>query len=311
MTAGAPVSSPLIALTGATGFVGQAVLDVLEARGLSVKALTRRDQDSRSGVQWVRGDLENAQALADLMQGCETVLHIAGVVNAPDAAGFQTGNVVCTRNVMQAARDARVKRIVLVSSLSAREPELSDYGKSKLQGEEVVQGQGLDWVIIRPPAIYGPRDKEILELFRSAKWGVVPMPPKGRASVVHVDDLARLLVDCIGAGTSISQQIFEPDDGREKGWGHSDLAKAIGKSMGRTVFAPNLPAGALRLAARLDRLFRGANAKLTADRVGYMVWPDWVSAAERRPPTDLWVPQINTEDGLVQTAEWYRANNWL
>lgn len=301
-----------VALTGATGFVGAAVLDVLEARGILSKALTRRDQDARKGVEWVRGDLANVQALGDLMQGCDVLLHIAGVVNAPDAAGFIEGNVTGTQNVMQAARDAGVKRAVLVSSLSAREPGLSDYGSSKRQGEEAVQTGGVDWVIIRPPAIYGPRDTEIFELFKSAKWGFVPMPPEGRASVIHVDDLARFLVDCTSADADgLSERIFEPDDGREQGWGHGELAKAIGTAMGRNVFAPNLPAAVLRLGAKLDGLLRGKKAKLTPDRVGYMIWPDWVSAAERRPPTDLWKAEIDTAEGLAATAKWYRCQGWL
>ncbi len=302
-----------IAVTGGTGFVGQAVLDEAGRRGLAIKALTRRDQAQREGVEWVRGDLHDAGALRELAKGAGTILHIAGVINAPDAAGFKHGNVEGTRNVVGAAVTEDVSRLVCVSSLSAREPQLSDYGRSKLEGEEEVHASGLDWTTIRPPAIYGPRDTEIFELFRAARWGIVPVPPAGSASMIHVDDLARLLLDCASAaeGSAWSGRIFEPDDAREGGWPHHEIAKAIGMAMGRQVWAPAMPALLLKSAAQLDRLFRGDRAKLTPDRASYMVHPDWVASSERRVPSELWKPQIDTIEGLADTARWYAAKGWL
>ena len=301
-----------IAVTGATGFVGQAVLDEAARRGLPLRALARREMAPRNGVEWVRGDLADTAALAQLVAGASAVLHIAGVVTAPDKAGFTAGNVTGTANVVAAARDAGVARLVAVSSLSAREPGLSDYGHSKRMGEEVVQVSGLDWTLIRPPAIYGPRDTEMFDLFRAARWGVVPMPPPGRASVIHVDDLARLLLDCLGGQAAESSlAIFEPDDGRPGGWPHRALAQAIGQAMGRTVWSPALPAGLLKLAARIDASLRGKNARLTPDRARYMLHPDWSCHADRAVPPALWQPTIETASGLAQTARWYAANGWI
>ncbi len=300
-----------IAVTGATGFVGQAVLDTAAGQGLALKALTRRDQPARDGVEWVRGDLGDHAALADLVRDCETVIHIAGVVSAPDAAGFYAGNVAGTQAVLQAAQDAGVKRLVGVSSLSAREPQLSLYGQSKLQAEQAVMASGLDWTIVRPPAVYGPRDREILELFRAARWGFVPMPPKGRTSVIHVDDLARLLLALVPSGPPVSGKIFEPDDGRPGCWDHQELARAIGQAMGRKVWAPNLPAWVLWSAARIDRMTRGNGAKLTRDRVGYMIHPDWGCDAGFAVPPSIWQAQVETRAGLKSTAEWYRAQGWV
>ena len=236
-----------LAITGATGFVGHAVLDKAAQRELAVRALTRREQQPREGVTWVRGDLGDEAALAKLAKGAGTLLHIAGVVNAPDWAGFHAGNVAGTRAVLEAARGAGVQRFICVSSLAAREPGLSDYGRSKREAEELVQVSGLDWTIVRPPAIYGPRDTEMFELFRAARLHVLPMPPAGRASIIHVDDLARLLLDLVPPGEGRTQRIFEPDDGRAEGWTHRDLAKAVGAAMGSKVWAPNLPASVLRL----------------------------------------------------------------
>lgn len=301
-----------IAVTGATGFVGQAVLDEAGRRGVPVTALTRREQPPRDGVAWVRGDLQDVAALTESCSGCDAVLHIAGVVNAPDKAGFVAGNVDGTANVVAAAKAAGAGRFTLVSSLSAREPQLSDYGWSKREGEKLVEASGLDWTIIRPPAIYGPRDTEMFELFRAAHLRVIPMPPAGAASMIHVDDLARLLLDCTpGEGGSWSGKVYEPDDGRAGGWPHGELALAIGEAVGRDVFAPAMPVGLLRLAARIDTLVRGKGAKLTQDRVSYMIHPDWVSSPDKAVPATQWQPQIETSHGLRATAAWYRENGWM
>lgn len=303
-----------LAITGGTGFVGQAVLEQTSAQSLPVRALARREQALRNGVEWLRGDLSNHEMLAQLVSGARAVLHIAGVVNTPEPNGFHEGNVVGTQAVVDAARQAGVQRFIFVSSLSAREPSLSAYGRSKRDAEDVVKESGLDWTIVRPPAIYGPRDKEILELFRAARWGVVPMPPPGRASMIHVDDLARLLLTLSLTESSdrITGGTFEPDDGRSGGWSHRELAKAIGAAVGRpNVWVPHLPRTALLAAARLDGLVRGSRAKLTADRVGYMAHPDWVCSPVKAPPSDLWQPHVPTIQGLAQTAEWYRAQGWL
>ena len=111
---------------------------------------------------------------------------------------------------------------------------------------------------------------------------------------------------------TVSKQIYEPDDGREGGWSHKELAQAIARAVGRrAVFAPHLPEGAMRLAARIDGALRGDKAKLTPDRVGYMSHPNWVARFDRKVPPAIWQPKITGEEGLRATAEWYRAEGWL
>lgn len=300
-----------LAVTGATGFVGQALLDEALTQGRKVRALTRRNQPTREGIEWIKGDLADRGALGALAEGADAVVHVAGVVNAPDIAGFEAGNVAGTLGMIEAAGKANVPRFVHVSSLSAREPQLSAYGGSKRKAEKLVAASGLDWTIVRPPAIYGPRDREIFELFRAARWGVVPMPPEGRASVIHVEDLARLLLALIEPGEDVRSQVFEPDDASANGWTHGELARAIGEAVGRRVFAPSLARPLLDLGARLDRMVRGEGAKLTPDRVSYMAHPDWVVSSDKVPPPGRWQPAIETREGLRQTAEWYRAQGWL
>ena len=301
-----------LALTGATGFVGSTLIERAEAEGIPLKALTRREQPSREGVEWVHGDLDDKAALRRLVGGSEAVLHVAGVVNAPDAAGFEAGNVTGTLNLIEACHAEGVRRLVFVSSLSAREPDLSAYGASKARAEKLVMASGLDWTVVRPPWIFGPGDRDTLDMFKAARWGLMPMPPReGRSSLLHVDDLARLLLALVPGGEGVSQQLFEPDDGRTGGWSHYEVARAIGWAMGRRPWVVHLSRASLERAARADRFLRRDKAKLTLDRAGYMSHPDWVVSQGARPSAALWEPLVPTREGLKATAKWYREAGWL
>ena len=294
-----------IALTGATGFLGGHVVRRALEAGHSVRALTRKPQPAREGVEWIAGSLDNATSLATLCDGTDAVIHVAGVVNG-DAATFDTGNRLGTVAMLDAATD---KRFVHVSSLAAREPQLSNYGASKRAAEDAVVASPLDWRIVRPPAIYGPGDTDNLELFRFAKWGVVPLPPGGRMSVIHADDLARLIVAL--AESDETHAFYEADDAMPGGWSHADFARAIGSAVGRKVATIPLAAALVRVGAKIDRTLRGTKAKLTADRAAYFCHADWTIDPVRRPPVDLWTPKIATAAGLAATAAWYRTEGWL
>ncbi len=300
-----------IAITGATGFVGAEVLEQALSDGLRVNALTRRAQPPRAKLKWVHGSLEDAAALDTLVRDADAVIHIAGVVNAPDRDGFEAGNARGTMAVVDAMRKRGIKRLVHVSSLAAREPGLSDYGWSKELAEKHVKASGLDWTIVRPPAIYGPGDKEMLELFRMAKRGIMMLPPGGRLSVIHVGDLAALLLALSGERENSLTRIYEVDDGTPGGWDHKDFGQAIGRAIGRSVKTLATPEWLLTIAARADRLVRGKKAKLTPDRVDYFCHPDWVVGKRRQPPKRLWLPQVKTEDGLSATVAAYRLKGWL
>ncbi len=299
----------IIAITGGTGFVGSRLIALAAEAGHQIRALTRREQAEREHITWVRGDLENAAALADLAQGADAVIHVAGVVNAPDRAGFARGNIDGTRNMLAAAEDAGVKRFVHVSSLAAREPEMSAYGWSKAEGDALVQASLLDWTIVRPPAIYGPGDMEMLELFRLAKKGLALLPPGGRISVIEVGDLGRLLLAL--AVSDSCRMTLDADDGTQGGWSHEDFGRAIGAAVGKRVAAIALPRPPPMAGAHLDRLIRGKGAKLTPDRVAYFCHEDWVVDAAKRPPANLWKPEVPTEEGLAATAAWYRQQGLL
>jgi uncharacterized protein YbjT (DUF2867 family) len=299
----------VIAVTGGTGFVGSHFVEHALAQGHQLRALTRRPQPGRAGITWIEGALDKPDSLAALVQGTDAVLHIAGVINAPDRAGFAAGNIEGTRALIAATEAAGIRRFVQVSSLTAREPDLSLYGWSKAEADKLLIASNLDWTIVRPPAIFGPRDQEMLELFKLAKRHVVPLPPAGgRMSVIAVGELIRLLL-ALPTSNALIREIVEPDDGRPDGWDHRDFARAIGAAMGSKVVPLPLTRPVLDAIAALDGLFRGENAKLTPDRVAYFCHSDWVSHAT--PPTDVWTPDEDTPTALAATAQWYRQQGLL
>ena len=298
-----------IAVTGGTGFVGSHLLPLALAQGQDVRALTRGWKPPEDEIAWVDGALDRPETLQKLCTGADAVIHIAGLISGSKAE-FEAVNAGGTANMIDAARKAGVRRFIHISSLAAREPELSNYGSSKAKSERLVAASGLEWTIIRPPAVYGPGDRETLELFRMARRGFVALPPKGHFSLVHVEDLCRLILAVVDEPETVSET-YEPDDGRLHGWEHRHFARTLGRIYGKRAATLSVPKVVMHGAARLDGLFRRKNAKLTPDRVSYFCHPDWVASAERRPPPRLWQAQVRTATGLKQTADWYAAKGWL
>lgn len=302
-----------IAVTGATGFVGSRFLDLAVKSGYFVRALTRTKQDDRPNVTWVRGALDKKRSLDQLCDGAQIVVHIAGVVNAPDRASFEAGNIAGTLSMVEASKQAGAARFIHISSLAATQPSLSIYGESKAKAEKIVASSGLDWTIIRPPWVYGPGDKDTLDLFKSAKFGFIPIPPDtdGKLSVVHVDDLCTAIIAVLPSHEDLTAQIFEVDDGSSDPWTQSEFAKAIGSALGKQIKPIGTPKPLLGFGAKLDRLFRRNRAKLTEDRVSYFCHDDWSIDPKKRLPDQIWKPKTETHKGLQKTGRWYRQNDWL
>ncbi|HEU5304939.1 MAG TPA: NAD(P)-dependent oxidoreductase, partial [Gemmatimonadales bacterium] len=180
-------------VTGATGFVGSHLAETLCQRGYEVTALARSPVKAAAlanqGVRVVRGDLHDTAALDRAVEGQDVVYHVAGVVAARDEAEFLRGNREGTRNIVAAAERGQRPRFVLVSSLAAAGPAprgapltggeaprpVTAYGRSKLAAEQTVAASSLRWSIVRPPIVYGPRDREILKVFRLARLRIAPV----------------------------------------------------------------------------------------------------------------------------------------
>ncbi|WP_231462921.1 NAD-dependent epimerase/dehydratase family protein [Sphingomonas sp. URHD0057] len=299
-----------LAITGGTGFVGQHLIEAALGAGHSVLALTRRPQPAREGLTWIDGSLSDPASLERLIDETDAVIHAAGVLKARDMTGFELGNVTGTLAVLAAATAGGTTRFVHVSSLAARQPQLSLYGASKAKAEELVEESGLDWVIVRPPAVYGSGDRETLDLFKMARGGRIYMPPAGRLSLIHVDDLARLLLALAEPGAP-AKVVLEPDDGRPNGWSHREFGDALSRAVGVPARTVSTPRFLLAIGSRLDVLLRRERAKLTPDRVAYFCHPDWVVSTQHGVPDRLWHPRIETGQGLAATAAWYRDQGWL
>ena len=303
-------ASRILAVTGGTGFVGGHLLRTAREAGFELRALTRGWRPPEPGIAWIEGALDRPESLAALCEGADAIVHIAGLINAASRAGFEAVNAGGTLAIIDAARAAGVRRFIHISTLAAREPDLSDYGWSKAKAERIVAASGLDWTIVRPPAVYGPGDPETFELFKMARRGLVALPPKGRFSVIHVEDLCRLVLALVDRPETWLQT-YEPDDGRPEGWDHRHFARTLGRVFGKRAATVAMPKMVMQGAARVDRLVRRSKAKLTPDRVRTYCHPDWVVSAEARPPEALWTPAIRTPTGLKATASWYQAQGWL
>ncbi|MGF1462850.1 MAG: NAD-dependent epimerase/dehydratase family protein [Maricaulaceae bacterium] len=297
------MSAPGLALTGGTGFYGRAIAQALVGSGWRVKALARRPNAAPAGVEVVHGDLRDPRALERLCAGVSAVVHCAGLVKALSRAEFFAVNAQAAGALAEIAARAGANRFVLISSLAARAPHLSDYAASKAEGERVVRAtfgaSGL--VVLRPPAIYGPGDSEIPKLLGAARWGVIPAVSgrAGRVSLIHVADAARAVLAALEAD-AVAEPI-ELDDGRSGGYAWTDIARVLGESLGRPVRAVPLPAGLLtglgRLSGALAAMRRRATI-FTAGKAAELGHADWVARAETQAAIGPWRPSIDLAAGL-------------
>ena len=305
-----------VALTGATGFLGGHTLDELIEAGHTVRALTRRPQAERDGVEWIQGSLDDAGSLAKLVEGADIVMHLAGLTKAITRDQFFDVNVAGSKLLFDAAQAAKISHVIHVSSLAAREPRLSHYGASKAGTELLLTARkwSFSWTILRPPGIYGPGDKEILKLLKATKLGVLPAPggSKNRFSLIHARDLAKALVAL--CDKSNKQAVLEIDDNHAGGYDIKAVAKALpGASDKKTTVIP-LPFAVLGTIGGINDLLARAINKpfmLTLSTARYLSHPDWCVKEPRRFKHAGWSPHFDLEAGLKDTLDWYKKNDLL
>lgn len=303
----------LVAVTGATGFVGPHLVAALARRGWRLRLLVRRwsPLPSLAGVdaELVLGDVSSEQALRQLVAGADAVVHAAGLIKAKADRDFLAVNRDSAALLSALAPEAHM---LLLSSLAAREPQLSAYGASKRAGEAVVARRSGSWTIVRAPAVYGPGDRETLAYFRAIKSGIAPQPrvPEARLSLIHVADLAEALALAVERPPVNSS--YEIDDGRTYTYG--DMAAAAGEALGRHPVRLAVPRGVMACIARWNELRQalGADAQiLTRGKVNEIFHPDW-SAPDRRLVAAIgFQPRYDLTSGFRDTILWYRAKHWL
>ncbi|WP_417450812.1 NAD-dependent epimerase/dehydratase family protein [Kordiimonas sp.] len=318
MTAPSPflADQPTVALTGATGFLGLHSIECFLQAGFAVRALTRREQPDRDGVTWVRGDLEDEAALNTLMSGAQILVHMAALTKALSRDIFFDVNVGGTKRVLTTAKHQGIARVIHVSSLAAREPQLSHYGASKAASELLLSARDwpFSWTIVRPPAIYGPGDKEILKLLTATRFGILPAPGRktNRFAMIHGHDMAMALVAFAHGGNE--KAIVEVDDRKPGGYTLGDIAAALPSGRVRKPFIIPLPFPILGFIGLINGILAALSrrpAMLTLSTARYLCHSDWTARSSRRPSLENWAPQFDLKAGLEDTIGWYRKNGLL
>ena len=305
----------LVAVTGATGFVGPHLLTALAGHGCRLRLLIRRwsPVPSLAGVnaEIVWGDLADEAALRRLVTGADALVHAAGLIKAKHPAELQAVNRDGTALLAALAPDLP---FLLLSSLAAREPQLSPYAASKRAAEEVLVRRGGPWLAVRAPAVYGPGDRETLAYFRSVARGVAPQPnvPGARVSLIHVADLAEALALAIERPPVPA--VYEIDDGHDGGHSYRDLAEAAAGALGRRAWSLRISRRQIGLVARanlLRQLIGGPAQILTPAKVNEMFHRDW-TVQDRRLADGLgFRARYGLAEGFRDTVSWYRAHKWL
>jgi nucleoside-diphosphate-sugar epimerase len=320
-----------IALTGGTGFVGSHLVETLCAAGITPRVLVRNPAEPRwigdSPVDWIEGDLEDLGALGELMAGAGTVLHLAGVVRAGREAEFDHGNRRGTANVIRALDEAApTARLVHVSSLAAAGPSpdpsgigpevepapISFYGRSKLAAELEVRSREADawWTIVRPPAIYGPRDTDVLEFFRMANRGIVALPGGERwLTVAWVGDVVRSILAAAVGDPGRIYHLGEPEPMKLEEL-IATLCEAGGVEARVLRVPPALVSGAGAVGSVLQRL-GWRRLALTADKTRELLARHW-SARTVESMHALGVDGVMPfGEGTATAWAWYRDRGWL
>ncbi len=320
-------------VTGGTGFVGSHVVTALQARGHAVLCLARDPDRARRlfaprEPELIAGDLAEAAALERGCAQAEAVVHLAGLTAARSRSELFAVNARGSAALVDAVRSAGrgVRRLVLVSSLSAAGPAtrgvalrgdeepspVSDYGRSKLAGEEALRGLDLEWTILRPPAVYGPRDREFLRLFRAARGGWAPVFGGGaqELSLVYAGDLAEAIVCCLEQAPP--RGVYYP--------AHPQIltARELVESIARVVAGRSRVVSIPRAAVRAMLWISGGAARavgratvLGPDKASELLAAAWTCSPDLLEVHTGWKARVPLAVGLSRTVEWYREAGWL
>ncbi len=321
-------------ITGGTGFIGSHLADdLLGQPGVDIACLVRSDPKWLDGkaVRILKGDLHDLKALREGMSDAQVVYHCAGVVKAPDEAAFVRANVDATENLVRMAQKLGVPKVVILSSLAAAGPSqgrpldeaepmrpVTMYGRSKKAMEEMIAqlndpASGTSISVIRPPAVYGPREQDILTIFKMAAKGWCPIIGDGtstRLSMVHVRDLV--------SGMLMAARQHEPElrtyyISGEPTITWEEFRIAASKALGRKVRALRVnPVWVQRIAAGVERgaSFFGSYPVLNREKAREIVL-EWTCSTERARTELGFRPKVSLDAGVFETVQWYKAHHWI
>jgi len=303
-----------VALTGATGFIGNRVARRLLANGCKLKALTRatsnRSRLSGFNIHWIEGGLEDLDSLRRLVCGADVVIHCAGAVRGATQAHFDRLNIDGVARLVRAAVEQHpLPRFLLLSSLAARQPDISPYASSKRQGEAVLAAHAgqMQWAVLRPPSVYGPGEKEMMPLLRWMTRGIAIIlgSGKGRFSLLYADDLAEAIQKLL-LTDDLPKKVFELHDGHPDGYSWQDVIDAVGRLNGKRVHCLHLPVAGLKIVAKLNLIVSrllGYEPLFTPGKLRLLMHPDWVSNNTALTQETGWTPRVSLEEGLRRTLK--------
>ena len=295
-------------ITGATGFIGQHIVNTLLQQGYIVQAMIRPQKatDDRlpAGCEQIPVGLTDVDCLKDIVAACDAVIYCAGSVRGRNPDDFSDANINGVRTMLDALEHVpAAPPLLLLSSLAATRPQLSDYTFSKHAGEQLLLDRlSLDWAILRPPAVYGPGDKEMLPVLKMARRGLLVHagPADQRLSLLHVDDLARAALAWLKAWQNCRHQTYAIDDDRPDGYDWNAIGEAVSDGKYRTIKIPRL---ILKFAARSNLLaarLLSYQPMLTPGKVRELTQADWLGNNSEFTAATGWKPELDLQAGTRQ-----------
>lgn len=321
-----------VLVTGGNGFLGSHVCEELARQGHELRLLLRRTSRlaNLDGLSYERadGDVRDEASLRQATAGVDAVVHVAGLTTALSEVDYMAVNAFGTAALVKAAAESEVRRFVYVSSMAAGGPSedgrsppetlprpISAYGRSKLAGERAALGQReqISVAIVRPPVVYGPRDRGLLTLFRLAKLGVLPLYGDGSNQLcwLYIQDTASAIA-LATTSDGPSGSVYSIMDGSPHSW--RELASLLAGALGRRLWLLPVPPRGYALAGKAAGLASRLTRRplpLNPEKVTQMRERFWICDNQRITAELGWQPRITPQEGIELTLRWYRAHRWL